>query len=257
MKPSSQILSYFSPLVCLSCHSVFPFGEEGNFCEACKAEIKYLGQNICRICGSDLYNPDISSSVCGECLKETPAFEWARSVLELSPSLLKILHPFKYSGDETALPWMAEELDLFLKKHFPELKFDFIVPVPLHFFRLIQRAYNQSLLLARALGKLRHEKVDFENLSKRKSTKAQSTLSRKERLKQLRSAFYLKDKACFRNKNILLVDDVYTTGATMQECAKIISEAGARVFGLSLARTPLITPPVPPLNLRGGEGRRI
>ncbi len=237
----SKILSYFFPDLCLSCHSVFEFGEEENFCEPCKKEIIYLGKSICRICGEDLQNPDISNSLCGECLQDPPHFEWARSVFQLTPSLSKVIYSFKYAGDETALSWMAEELGLFLNHHFSSIQFDFIVPVPLHMFRLLRRGYNQSLLLAKALAKSRGEKLDFENLQKQKSTLAQSTLSKKDRTQQLRGAFSLKGQSLFREKNILLLDDVYTTGTTLRECTQVLSKADAKVFVLSLARTPLLS----------------
>ncbi len=256
---SAKILSYFFPQVCLSCHGVFEFGEEKNFCDSCEKEILYLSISVCKICGEDLKNPDLHSSLCGECLQEPPPFEWARSVFELSPALSKILYSFKYSADETALSWMSQEMYRYLENNFKGMNFNFIIPVPLHAWRLLRRGYNQTLLLANALAQLRNEKVDYTNLIKPKSTSAQSTLSKKERVKQLRDAFELKNSDLFNNKRILLVDDVYTTGSTLQECARVLKEAGASVCALTLARTPLkgITPPVPPLNLRGDEGRRI
>ncbi len=240
MKNSSlKILSYFFPHTCLSCHEVFAYGDEREFCGSCQKEILHLSDSICKICGEDLKNPDLHSSLCGDCLQDKPPFEWARSVFELSPTLSKILYSFKYAADESALSWMNEQIFGYLKSHFEDIQFDYILPVPLHSWRLIRRGYNQSLLLAKKLAQSRNEKLDFENLVKQKSTSAQSTLSKKERLKQLRGAFLLKKKEKYQKQKVLIIDDVYTTGSTLRECAQVLKEAGAEVYVMTLARTPL------------------
>lgn len=236
---SLKILSYFFPQVCLSCHSVFEFGEEKNFCESCENEILYLSNSVCKICGHNLKNPDITSFVCGDCLQDKPSFEWARSVFELSPVLSKILYSFKYAFDESALPWVSKEMASYLQNHCQAMEFDYIIPVPLHTWRLLRRGYNQSLSLATSLARQRNEKINFENFVKIKSTSPQSTLSKKEREKQLKGAFALKSPEVFKGKNILLIDDVYTTGSTLRECAQVLKRAGAKAYAFTLARTPL------------------
>ncbi len=240
MKAFSQILSYFFPSQCLSCESMFEFGEENSFCETCSQEICEMGLNLCRVCGDSFGNSEIPAHVCGKCLQNPPSFEWARSVFDLSLPLSKMLHAFKYSGNETALSWMVIEMKKLLGRHFSGWKADFIVPVPLHPLRLVWRGYNQSLLLARVLSKSMKIPLDFENLVKIKSTRAQSTLSRQDRCKQLKDAFIVRKPALFEGKKILLVDDVYTTGATLLECAKVLKNKGSQVYALTLARTPLL-----------------
>jgi len=234
-----HILPYFLPASCLACKSVFPYGQEREFCDACQEGIRSWGDRICRACGDDLNNPDLEASLCGECLRDPPPFEWARSIYRLDPSLLKILHAFKYSGDEAALPWMLDRLDTFLRQHFPELRCDFVLPVPLHWRRLLRRGYNQSLLLARGLAERRGEALSIGHLLKSKATQAQSKLSREERRQQIRGAFCLKKSEDLKDKRILLVDDIHTTGSTLRECSRILAEVGAKVHALSFARTPL------------------
>ncbi len=236
---TSKILSYFFPETCLACHEVFPFGEEKEFCESCQKEVCYLSDSICKVCGEDLQNPDLRDSLCGDCLQNLPPFQWARSLFELSPVLSKILYSFKYSADETALSWMGNAMSQYLNRYFQDLRFDCLIPVPLHSWRLLRRGYNQSLLLAKELARIRNEKLDYQNLIKKKSTIAQSTLSKKERMKELKGAFLLKHSSEFEGKNVLLVDDVYTTGSTVRECASLYKKAGAEVYVLTLMRAPL------------------
>lgn len=235
----SQVLSLIVPPLCLACKGEIPLGEPENLCVKCREKILPCEQSMCRCCGEDLKNPEIANSLCGDCLKDSPDFEWARSVFQLSPELSKIVHSFKYAGEESALPWMTLQMQNYLEKNFPELKFDYIIPVPLHWWRLLRRGYNQSLLLAKALAKKRNEKLDFHTLVKTKASKAQSSVSKPERTKQLKKAFHLKNPDKFKDKTILLVDDVYTTGSTLQECAKILKQKGAKVFAFTLARTAL------------------
>lgn len=234
---ASQITAFFFPPLCLSCKADIPFSE-WSFCESCRQKIIPWSRSICRCCGEKL-NAEIENSLCGACLKNAPAFNWARAVYKLTPELSKLLYAFKYSGEESALPWMTLEMALYLENNFPNESFDFIVPVPLHWWRLVRRGYNQSLLLAKALAKKRKEKLNFSAFIKSKASQAQSTLSKEERMKQLKGAFQLKEENLFKEKKVLLIDDVYTTGSTLRECASVLKKAGAQVFAFTLARTPL------------------
>jgi len=115
---------------------------------------------------------------------------------------------------------------------------DVIIPVPLHPARLRAREFNQSLLLADQLGRHLARPVSARNLVRIAATDPQTTLSRQARLRNLRNAFEIRRPQDLADKRILLVDDVYTTGTTLNECAKILRKAGAGpVFGLTLART--------------------
>ena len=120
----------------------------------------------------------------------------------------------------------------------PGIDVDVIVPVPLHPTRLRAREFNQSLLLADQLSRHLSRPVSATNLVRIVATDPQTTLSRQERLRNLRKAFEIRKPQDLAEKRILLVDDVYTTGATLNECAKTLRKAGAGpVFALTLART--------------------
>jgi ComF family protein len=121
----------------------------------------------------------------------------------------------------------------------PSLDFiDILMPVPLHSGKLRQREFNQSLLLADPIGRHLNIPVLYTNLIRTAPTPAQTTLSRKSRLKNLRGAFVVRHPQMIINRKILLVDDVFTTGTTVNECAKALRKAGsADVFVLTLGRT--------------------
>jgi len=248
MRISKQILSFFLPQACVSCKSILPREQEGPFCASCLQGLRPLSRSVCTICGDPYPHEEISIHVCGRCVRDRPFFQWARSVFEWAPPLSPVVHGFKYQGSEVALDWMADEMDRFLQKEREGLFFDFVIPVPLHPFRLIRRGFNQALLLARALHRKTQIPLDFQNLVRRHYEKPQSKQGRRERLSQIRGAFALRSPSHFENKKVLLIDDVYTTGATLNECSKVLKEAGAEVGAFTLARTllsPGLTKPDP------------
>ena len=111
------------------------------------------------------------------------------------------------------------------------------MPVPLHPKKLRERGFNQSLLLAKAVAVKLNGLLDFLSLIRAKETIPQTTLSKTERKKNVQNAFVLKNPAGVLKKNILLVDDVFTTGNTLNECAKVLTRGGAKaVFCVTLAR---------------------
>jgi ComF family protein len=119
-----------------------------------------------------------------------------------------------------------------------ELNIDHIVPVPLHPARLRGREFNQSLLLADQLSRQLKKPVSASHLIRAHATDPQTTLTRQERLRNLRQAFSVKQPDSLAGRRILLVDDVFTTGTTLNECAKVLLKAGIQsVFALTLART--------------------
>lgn len=165
----------------------------------------------------------------------------ARSIAEYNGVLLEAIHKLKYNGKTSlAKPlglMMAEKLSSALSPHSSVLTFDLIVPIPLHKKRLKERGFNQSLLLAREVAKRHHIKMDYLNFKRVRFTEPQINLKGDERLKNVRGAFLVKDARVFKKMRILLIDDVYTTGATVMECSKVLKKAGAKdVYVLTLAR---------------------
>jgi len=168
-------------------------------------------------------------------------FSSARSIGVYEGALLDAIHRFKYNGKTS----LAKPLVTIMDRSITSNKIaglsvhscDLIVPVPLHKTRLKERGFNQSLLLARELARLYNLSMDYLNLKRIRATDHQVNLKGKDRLINVKGAFAVEDKVAFKDKKVLLIDDVYTTGATIVECSKVLKRAGAKnVDVLTLAR---------------------
>lgn len=177
--------------------------------------------------------------LCGECREKKRYFTKAIAVAVYEGTLSEAIHIFKYQKKQA----MAKHLnvmitDLLLQRLFDS---DIIIPVPLHKKRLNERGFNQSLLIAHYLSKRLCIPLSMDGLQRVRWTRPQIELSRHERLKNVRGAFAvlagLKPAHIIKDKRVILVDDVYTTGATVNECAKVLKKAGAsEVVVFTLAR---------------------
>jgi ComF family protein len=159
-------------------------------------------------------------------------FTMARALGAFEGSLQVAIHRWKYEGKTHLTPffaeWMAEGLNRYWEPH----SLDFLIPVPLHAQRLRERGFNQALLLAKELSRRTAIPYFKTILKKKKSTLPQVNLSGVEREKGLRGAFQVVEKEELLGKSVLLVDDVYTTGATVNECSKVLVKGGARKVGV-------------------------
>jgi ComF family protein len=187
-----------------------------------------LPANVCGVCAKPLEVEGITK--CGDCYAEKPFYSTVRTYALFTGAMKEAIHLFKFSGVRRLARPLAE---LFKEIDIPEA--DLIVPVPLTKKRLTERGFNQSLLLAKALSDFTKVPLSYDTLLKVKETPHQTTLSATERIKSLRNAFRADDSA--EGKKIAVVDDVMTTGATLNECARALVKAGARdVFGIVAAR---------------------
>ncbi len=227
------ILDFLIPPTCPVCHKR---GSNEGLCPECFSGLEFIGRQKCARCGKPLevFIPEIEN-ICGQCLKKPPHFHRAEAVFKYNDTIKRLILPFKH-GDHIEL---TELFVRFMTANNRELidKNQVIIPVPLHWTRLLKRKYNQAALLAKRLAK-RHHKVYAPLVLKRiKSTKSQGHLSPKERSKNVRGVFVVKDLKQIQGKSILLIDDVFTTGATANECAKVLLKAGAEsVDVLTIAR---------------------
>ena len=230
----NSIIDLFFPKTCPGCGRVI--SSDNFLCKDCSKELTFIRPPLCPICGIPLEFGE--SHICGKCLIKPPFFKAARSCALYQGPLSKSISLFKYEG-VTALARplsliMIRALSPFIEK----ANVDLILPVPLHIKRLRQRGFNQALLLARQLGKGLGIPVNGSILKKVKETPPQVGLSQKKRLKNVKGSFKVFSKKEIEDKNILLVDDVFTTGTTVNECSKVLVRAGARgVFVITLART--------------------
>jgi len=195
---------------------------------------------ICTVCGRPFHGPRDTGHVCGECIKNPPSFDTARSVFQFQGSIRTLIHRIKYNDDGyalRALSSLAMEYNM-LPDH---LRPDMMIPVPLHPKRLKKRGFNQSLRLARTI--FPHIPLGMDILIRTLNTTPQTELSMKERLRNVRNAFEAASPLPEGVEIILLVDDVYTTGATVMACAKAIKRAGAKeVHVFTVARTVIARP---------------
>jgi ComF family protein len=205
-------------------------------CESCRLHLPRIQKWSCRICGSP-FPEHWRVKVCPECRMTRPKLTRIRSVFLYEEPVIRMIHEMKFARRARHLRFFAEELYLFLLKRVPR-KVDAIVPVPLHRAREWERTFDQSGLLARFLHDL--SGIPLRNLLMRsKVTLPQSSLSGAARRRNLRGAFHLKSNHKLPS-SVLLVDDVITTGATLEACAIVLRRAGIRkIYGLTIARAVL------------------
>lgn len=198
-------------------------------------QLDFIARPFCACCGIRFDIPAEVDDVCPACLTEAPAFDHARAVMAYDGMSSEMILGFKH-GDQTHLtrtfaPWLARASEEFRDQT------DMIVPVPLHRWRLFSRRYNQAALLSGALARLWGVRHDPLCLQRVKATPSQGHLTRTQRLENVAGAFAVADPVQVRGKNILLVDDVYTTGATVNGCARVLKRAGAKCVNVvTLAR---------------------
>jgi len=179
-----------------------------------------------------------TGNLCGNCLQTPPSFTRCRSLFIYNETLRGIILKFKF---QRRLEVLKTVLSL-ARERVPEgfAECDLIVPVPLHKKRLQKRGYNQSLLLAQGFFGHKNGKIVVKLLERTKNTPPQSTLDRRKRAENLQNMFCVCQPQLLVNKRVCLVDDIYTTGATLEECSKTLVKSGAcDVFALTLGRTPL------------------
>lgn len=202
-------------------------------CVNCKQDINFISGSVCTRCGMPFISKESSNHLCSGCIKKKSPFKMARSIAEYNGVLLDAIHKLKYNGKTS----LAKPLGLIMADGLHLDNYNIIVPVPLHKKRLKERGFNQSLLLAREISKKHNIPIDYLNLKRIRWTEPQINLKGEERLKNVKGSFAVENARVFKNKNILLIDDVYTTGATVKECSKVLKKTGAKgVFVLTLAR---------------------
>ncbi len=175
-----------------------------------------------------------TSHLCSDCLQQKLSFDWGRAAAMYQGVLAEAIQRFKYHGEVNLagpLGWFWNKINL------EELSFEAIIPVPLHPSRLRERGFNQSLLLGKTLGKIHNKTVLAGALRRIRNTIPQVQLDHSERERNVRGAFAVRNQEEIMDKRFLLVDDVFTTGATVNECARVLKKSGAKeIIVLTLAR---------------------
>ena len=225
------------PSRCVTCGVVLGPDKTLHFCHVCFSRITFIRSPICSRCGIPFNGPDGGDHLCGDCLTSETYFSVARAVGRYETTILDAIHRFKYGGKIAVGEILGRLMADFAYPAFDIKEYSLIIPAPLHPKRLRERGFNQSLILALAVSKRFSLALDFTTLRRRIHTKPQVSLGKKERKVNVRGAFEVSEEKKIRGKSIILVDDVYTTGSTVNECARVLTKSkAAKVAVLTLAR---------------------
>lgn len=248
----------FFPLKCQACGFFLEPGDSGPeyalgkknhharsidsvLCAKCSTDLKSPSSPMCLICGRTLQS-GVSDRRCGNCITDPPSYDSVRSAFFYEGAARRIVHSMKYRGMTRLATFMGEATAGKFEAHGSSC-LKVVIPVPLHAGKLRQRGYNQAALIAESISLASkgsaHEPLEFhlDILERTVNTRTQAGLHRKERKANVKNAFRVKAPEKVMGRHVILVDDVFTTGATVSECAKVLKLAGAfRVSVYTFAR---------------------
>lgn len=234
----NQIIDIVLPARCIVTGAVVD--QQGMMSPEAWGELNFIAEPQCQRCGFPFDFDDGSAkegNICAACHKTPPSYAYARSALVYDDVSRHIILGFKH-GDQTHavasfMPWLLRAGDEILAQS------DYLVPVPLHRWRMVRRRYNQAGIITQFLSKETKIPAFLGLIERSRATVTQGHLNVAERQRNIKNAFIISDayKDKIKNKNICLIDDVFTTGATVNECTKILLKAGAASVNiLTLAR---------------------
>lgn len=224
-----QLLDFALPPRCAGCGVIAD--EAHRFCLDCWQQLHFLGEPCCARCGLPFDYDGGADAECGACLADPPHFTRLRAAVAYGEIARRVVLKLKYSSR----PGVAETLAHFMRRHVrPEDAGAVLAPIPLHRWRIWKRGYNQSALIVSALAKRTGLEPELDLVRRVKATPPLKGKGRRERALAVRGAFRVSDesKARLKGRSVLLVDDVYTTGATANACARALKRAGASEVGV-------------------------
>jgi len=220
-------LALLYPAVCQLCDNHRAERHAGFVCPDCQRKVRFIVPPFCERCGLPFDGELTAPFTCLNCRDLSLSFSFARSAVTAKGVTLEAIHRFKYQRALWFEPFLA---NLLLRLAVPALRdghWDFIVPVPLHATKLREREFNQAARLALHLGRALNVPLNEHALRRVKPTRTQTLLTRQQRAENMRGAFAAGRTDDLVGKRIVLVDDVLTTGATTNACAKVLRAAGA------------------------------
>ena len=228
------LADFVFPPYCAICSGPLAEGEQ-IVCERCWSQLEVLrGPYCCPRCGLPL---EEDADGCPECSGKTFNFSGAKILAEFGPISQGIIHLLKYAGKRSLGHRLGELLADVVSGDDRSARADLIVPVPLHPSRLRERGYNQSALIARSMGRCMGTPVDERGLRRIRQTRTQTALTSEERRRNVAGAFEVRSPGRITGRRVLLVDDVLTTGATVDACAvALLDEGASEVFVAAVAR---------------------
>ena len=238
LKGLIQRLAHFLfPITCSGCGKALGHDDHYRVCTSCLKEVKFIEGLFCKKCGIPLQD---GGAHCWYCRKNPKVhYELIRSVTEYTGVIKDLLIKLKFHNKDFLERFIGRLLITGIDKY-PELSeqnVDYIVPVPLHWAKKIKRGYNQAELLARPVSEYLKKPLMLKWLKRGRFTKAQFHLKREDRIKNLENSFTAELPKTYKGARILLVDDICTTGTTIEQCALALKRAGSgKIYALTVAR---------------------
>jgi ComF family protein len=240
----TALLDLLFPPFCPVCRRALGEARRDPLCGSCWGRLERIAAPYCRVCGlpfgrfasADADGTPQQTHLCSRCRRRLPPFAYARSATRYGEVAREALHAFKFGG-RRALAAPLADLLAELRASLPVPVPDLVVPVPLHPRRMRERGFNQSLLLARRLGRAWNVPVHANVLARTIHTQPQTALSGEARRINVRAAFALRRPEAVAGRHVVLVDDVFTTGSTVTACVLCLKQGGASMVGvLTVAR---------------------
>ncbi len=226
------------PRVCLACKGKLDaLNSDEYICSGCRLKIKINLPPFCSSCGRHLEKKSLNKNICPVCLKKRLHFDRAFSPCLYEGVTKELIHAFKYKGkDHLGVPLGKIMIEFIKEYELPIDYLDFIIPIPLHKTRLREREFNQAEILSRQIAIEFKKDLATGILCRHRLTKTQTGLAMDKRFANVKESFSITNNSALKNKNVLIVDDVLTTGATSSEAAFCLKDAGVNiVFVLTLA----------------------
>lgn len=217
--------SFLFPRRCAICDEILKVGQE-NLCPACHGIPREVGEDCCVYCGKPVAEEE---ECCDDCRDSKRSFQYGRSALWYDAAMRQSISRFKYHGRQEYAGYYGAVLEEKFGDWIREVEPQALIPVPLHKKRYQKRGYNQAELIARELGRRCSVPVDGEYLFRKRETTPQKELSRGERQKNLRDAFYIGNvsgELCKYKRCVIIIDDIYTTGSTVESCSHVLRTNG-------------------------------
>ena len=232
-----RFINLFFPRICVSCSRPLDPLNRDYLCFDCRGMIFWIAEPVCGVCGVPLEGKAGPSPLCSVCRQQRPLYRAARSIFRFEAGGRDLILRYKYGKGTFLAPVISRLLFERGGRWYDWKDYDLIIPVPLHHRKVRERGFDQSRLLAGGLGRLAGIRSLKRILRRRRYTPSQTRLSARERKRNIAGAFEVTDRKDLLGGSILLLDDVFTTGATVDECAQTLYRAGAaRVDVLTAAR---------------------
>ncbi len=237
-----SLLATFFPSACRLCNAPLYSLSRLPVCQDCLSRIKPISDPVCALCGQLLFSSafEFSDGLCGECRIAEPPFARALAYGSYEGGLRELIHLLKYERVHPAASLLGRMLGEVIQELGADFRTALVVPVPLHPTKLRQRGFNQAEEIARtALKSLHSDRLQLARslLERGRPTVSQTGLTISQRSENIRGAFHVQPSEKLDGADVVLVDDVFTTGTTASECARVLRRAGAaRVFVATVAR---------------------